>query len=281
MKVVSSIQEIKECTGLWAAKGESIGLVPTMGFLHEGHLSLMLRARAENDRVVASIFVNPMQFGPTEDFAVYPRDFEADSIACQQIPVDLLFAPAAEEIYPGGFCSYIDMSGLTEQLCGKSRPGHFRGVCTVVGKLFNIVRPHRAYFGQKDAQQVAIVTRMARDLNMGVEIVSCPIVREDDGLAKSSRNAYLNQAERRAAVALSKAVFECEHLVREQGVTAAVILKQAMETILLAEPLARIDYIEIVDALSLEEKQYVEGPTLVALAAFIGKTRLIDNVMFG
>jgi pantoate--beta-alanine ligase len=248
-----------------------------MGFLHEGHLSLMRKAREENDRLVASIFVNPMQFGPKEDFASYPRNFEADLAACAGVPVELVFAPTAAEMYPEGFCSCIDMDTVTAELCGKSRPGHFRGVCTVVGKLFNIIRPHRAYFGQKDAQQVAVIARMVRDLNMDIEIVPCPTVREDDGLAKSSRNARLNAEERKAALILSRAVSEGERLVREKGERDADALVAALTRIVQAEPLARIDYIEAVDALSMQKVTRLQGTVLVALAVFIGKTRLIDN----
>lgn len=276
MKTLRTVKETRETIRSWAAQGETVGLVPTMGFLHEGHLSLMRRAREENDRVVASIFINPMQFGPKEDFASYPRDLQADTEACASVPVDLIFAPAAEEMYPAGFCSYIDMDNMTQGLCGKSRPGHFRGVCTVVGKLFNIVKPARAYFGQKDAQQVAVITRMVRDLDMDVKIVPCPIIREDGGLAKSSRNTYLNADERRAALALSRAVFAGEKLVRE-GERNAARLVAAMTDIVRAEPLARIDYIEAVNGLSMEKIEKLQGPVLVALAVFIGKTRLIDN----
>ncbi|MDL2209907.1 pantoate--beta-alanine ligase [Desulfovibrio sp. OttesenSCG-928-O18] len=276
MKTLHTVKETRELIRSWTANGETVGLVPTMGFLHEGHLSLMKRAKEENDRVVASIFVNPMQFGPKEDFASYPRNLEADTAACAAVPIDLIFAPTAAEMYPEGFCSYIDMDSLTGELCGKSRPGHFRGVCTVVGKLFNIVKPHKAYFGQKDAQQVAVIARMARDLDMDLEVVTCPIIREDDGLAKSSRNSYLSPDERRAALVVSKAVFAGEKLIKG-GERNTAKLVAAMTEIVNAEPLARIDYIEAVDALSIEKIETLRGPVLVALAVFIGKTRLIDN----
>lgn len=279
MEILSTVRETRELIRSWTAKGERVGLVPTMGFLHEGHCSLMRKAREENDRVVTSIFVNPMQFGPKEDLSSYPRDFEADTAACENESVDLIFAPTPEEMYPDGFCSFIDMGGLTAELCGKSRPGHFRGVCTVVGKLFNIVQPHKAYFGQKDAQQLAVITRMVRDLNMDIEVVGCPIIREADGLAKSSRNAYLSAEERRAALVVSKAVFEGERLTRE-GETDAARLVAAMRAIIEIEPMARIDYIEAVNGLTLEKTERLNGPILVALAVFFGKTRLIDNFMF-
>jgi pantoate--beta-alanine ligase len=277
MQTLHSVQETRELVRSWIAKGERIGLVPTMGFLHEGHCSLMRKARAENDRVVVSIFVNPMQFGPKEDLAGYPRDFQSDSGKCARESADLIFAPTAAEMYPEGFCAYINMDKLTAGLCGKSRPGHFRGVCTVVGKLFNIVRPDRAYFGQKDAQQVAVIRRMARDLNMGVEIVSCPIVRETDGLAKSSRNSYLNPEERRAALIVNQALREGERMVRGRKERDASRLIAHISGIIKSEPLAGIDYVEVVDAESLEKVETLEGPILVALAVFIGKTRLIDN----
>ena len=277
MKILHSIHEARELVKTWQARGESVGLVPTMGFLHEGIISLMRQARNNNDRVVTSIFVNPMQFGPKEDFATYPRDFEADAAACAAVPVDMIFAPTAEEMYPEGFCSHIDMHTVTEELCGKTRPAHFRGVCTVVGKLFNIIRPQKAYFGQKDAQQVAVVARMVRDLNMDVEVVPCPTVREDDGLAKSSRNAYLVEQERKAALVVCKAVFEGQRLIREHDVREAQKIKEAMARIIRQEPLARVDYIEVVDASSMVKVDAVTGPTLVALAVFFGKTRLIDN----
>ncbi|MDR1242143.1 MAG: pantoate--beta-alanine ligase [Deltaproteobacteria bacterium] len=277
MEILHTVKETRELVRAWRINGERIGLVPTMGFLHEGHFSLMRRAKRENDRVVTSIFVNPIQFGPKEDFASYPRDMEADSAACRHEAVDLIFAPTVEEMYPVGFCSYIDMDKITAGLCGKSRPGHFRGVCTVVAKLFNIVTPDKAYFGQKDAQQVAVIQRMTRDLSMGLEIVSCPTVRESDGLAKSSRNAYLSAEERKAALAVSRAVFKGEKLVKEKGERDAGRLIAAMRETLAAEPLAKVDYIEVVGAESMEKVDRIDGSTLVALAVFIGKTRLLDN----
>ena len=206
MKIVGTVKEVREQVKEWKKQGLSVGFVPTMGYLHEGHKSLMDAARKGNDKVVVSIFVNPMQFGPTEDLATYPRDLDHDAALCESAGVDLIFHPEAEEMYEKDFCSFVDMTGLTEGLCGKTRPIHFRGVCTVVNKLFNIVTPDHAYFGQKDGQQLAVIKRMVRDLNMDIEIVGCPIVREEDGLAKSSRNTYLSPEERKAALILSKTV---------------------------------------------------------------------------
>ena len=227
MKIVETINEVRERVKEWKKQGLTIGLVPTMGYLHEGHQSLMDAARKENDKVVVSIFVNPMQFGPTEDLAEYPRDLDHDAKVCENAGVDLVFHPEPDEMYEPDFCSFVDMTGLTEGLCGKTRPIHFRGVCTVVNKLFNIVQPDRAYFGQKDGQQLAVVRRMVRDLNMDIEIVGCPIVREEDGLAKSSRNTYLNEEERKAALILSQSIFLGQKMVQE-GETDAAKIKAAM-----------------------------------------------------
>lgn len=278
MKVVETIEEVREVVRGWKAEGLSIGLVPTMGFLHEGHGSLMKRA-SENDRVVVSIFLNPIQFGPKEDLSSYPKDFESDRLKCLENGVDLIFAPSAAEMYDEKFCTYIDMSGLTEELCGLSRPGHFRGVCTVVSKLFNIVSPNKVYFGEKDAQQLAVVKRMVKDLNFDLEIKGCPIIREADGLAMSSRNTYLNEEERKAAVALSKSVQVGKDLVGTGERDASVIIKK-MKEIIEAEPLARIDYLKVVDSDSLQVVGEINGPILVAMAVFIGKTRLIDNFSY-
>ena len=276
MIITGKINEIRAQVKAWKKEGLSVGFVPTMGYLHEGHQSLIARAVKENDRVVVSIFVNPMQFGPTEDLASYPRDLEKDSALCEATGAHMIFHPEPEEMYAPDFCSYVDMSGLTEELCGLSRPVHFRGVCTVVAKLFHIVCPDRAYFGQKDAQQLAIVTRMVRDLNMDVEVIGCPIVREDDGLAKSSRNTYLTPKERTAALVLSKAIRLGESLVKE-GETDCKKIIQAMTELIQSEPLARIDYIKIVDALSMEQIPTIDRPILCAMAVYIGNTRLIDN----
>lgn len=277
MKIAATIKEVRTQVKEWKKQGLTIGFVPTMGYLHEGHQSLMEAARKENDKVVVSIFVNPMQFGPTEDLAQYPRDLEHDCTLCEKVGVDLIFHPEPEEMYAPDFCSFVDMTGLTEGLCGKTRPIHFRGVCTVVTKLFNIVTPDRAYFGQKDGQQLAVIRRMVRDLNMDLTIVGCPIVREEDGLAKSSRNTYLSPEERRAALILSKTIALGKTLAQTQKDTASVI--QAMKENIETEPLARIDYIEAVDADSMQPITKFDRPAMLAMAVYIGKTRLIDNTL--
>ena len=277
MKIVSTIEEVRAQVKEWKKEGQSIGFVPTMGYLHEGHMSL-IDAAGENDKVVVSIFVNPMQFGPTEDLASYPRDLEHDAKLCEEHGVDLIFHPTPEEMYGDQFYSYVDMDVLTKELCGLSRPVHFRGVCTVVSKLFNIVTPDKAFFGQKDAQQLAIIRRMVRDMSYGIEIVGCPIVREADGLAKSSRNTYLSAEERKAALVLSKAVFLGEKLVRE-GETDADKLVSEMKACIEAEKLAKIDYVSAVDAVTMESIHRIDRPVLVAMAVYIGKTRLIDNFL--
>lgn len=243
MNVVSSVAEVRAQVKEWRRLGLSVGLVPTMGYLHEGHKSLIVRAVAENDRVVVSDFVNPIQFGPSEDLESYPRDIEADARLCESAGAHLVFLPRPEDMYAPDFCTYVDMRGLTEGLCGKTRPTHFRGVCTVVSKLFHIVTPDRAYFGQKDAQQLAVIRRMVRDLNFDITIVGCPIVREKDGLAKSSRNTYLNAEERKAAVVLSRAV-ELGRSMMEKGERSASVVLSAMKGLIEKEPLARIDYVE-------------------------------------
>lgn len=278
MQIATTINEVRKQVKAWKKEGCSVGFVPTMGYLHEGHGSLISRARQENDKVVASIFVNPMQFGPGEDLESYPRDLDKDSAYCESLGADLIFHPEPEEMYTDGFCSYVDMSVLTEELCGLSRPVHFRGVCTVVNKLFNIVQPDRAYFGQKDAQQLAIIKRMVQDLNMDLEIIGCPIVREEDGLAKSSRNTYLSAEERQAALVLSKAVKLGQELVAA-GETDAKKIVSEMSALIEKEPLARIDYVKAVDGLTMQQIDTVKTPMLVALAVYIGKTRLIDNFM--
>ena len=280
MQIVSTISEVRKVVKEWKKEGLTVGFVPTMGYLHEGHASLMERARLDCDKVVASIFVNPMQFGANEDLDSYPRDLEADAKLCESIGVDLVFHPEAEEMYADGFCSFVDMDGLTKELCGKSRPIHFRGVCTVVSKLFHIVTPDKAFFGQKDAQQLAVIRRMVKDLNMDVEIVGCPIIREADGLAKSSRNTYLNEEERKAALILSKTIRLGEKLA-EEGMTDAKALVGAMKENLEKEPLAKIDYVEAVSMDTIEKVDKIEGNVLVAMAVYIGKTRLIDNFIIG
>ena len=278
MQIATTINEVRKQVKAWKKEGCSVGFVPTMGYLHEGHGSLISRARQENDKVVVSIFVNPMQFGPGEDLESYPRDLDKDSAYCESLGADLIFHPEPEEMYTDGFCSYVDMSVLTEELCGLSRPVHFRGVCTVVNKLFNIVQPDRAYFGQKDVQQLAIIKRMVQDLNMALEIIGCPIVREEDGLAKSSRNTYLSAEERQAALVLSKAVKLGQELVAA-GETDAKKIVSEMSALIEKEPLARIDYVKAVDGLTMQQIDTVKTPMLVALAVYIGKTRLIDNFM--
>ena len=277
MKIVGTVKEVREQVKEWKKQGLSVGFVSTMGYLHEGHKSLMDAARKGNDKVVVSIFVNPMQFGPTEDLATYPRDLDHDAALCESAGVDLIFHPEAEEMYEKDFCSFVDMTGLTEGLCGKTRPIHFRGVCTVVNKLFNIVTPDHAYFGQKDGQQLAVIKRMVRDLNMDIEIVGCPIVREEDGLAKSSRNTYLSPEERKAALILSKTVALGKELAKTEKDANKVV--EAMKKNIETEPLAKIDYVEAVDALSMAPVEKLEGTCMLAMAVYIGKTRLIDNTL--
>ena len=277
MKIVGTVKEVREQVKEWKKQGLSVGFVPTMGYLHEGHKSLMDAARKGNDKVVVSIFVNPMQFGPTEDLATYPRDLDHDAALCESAGVDLIFHPEPEEMYEKDFCSFVDMTGLTEGLCGKTRPIHFRGVCTVVNKFFNIVTPDRAYFGQKDGQQLAVIKRMVRDLNMDIEIVGCPIVREEDGLAKSSRNTYLSSEERKAALILSKTVALGKELAKTEKDANKVV--EAMKKNIETEPLAKIDYVEAVDALSMAPVEKLEGACMLAMAVYIGKTRLIDNTL--
>lgn len=276
MKVVKTIAEVREQVKAWKAEGLRVGLVPTMGFLHEGHQSLIIKAVEENDRVVVSDFVNPTQFGPKEDLASYPRDIEHDAKLCEEAGADLIFHPEPEEMYAPDYCTFVDMDGLTKGLCGKTRPTHFRGVCSVVAKLFNIVTPDSAYFGQKDAQQLAVIRRMVRDLNFDIRIVACPIIREEDGLAKSSRNTYLNAEERAAAVVLSRALNQGKALI-ESGEQSAAKVKDVIMEELCKEPLARVDYVEVVDADSIEPIKELKGNVLVAIAVYIGKTRLIDN----
>ena len=278
MKVVKTIAEVREQVKAWKAEGLRVGLVPTMGFLHEGHQSLIRKAVEENDRVVVSDFVNPTQFGPKEDLASYPRDIERDAKLCEEAGADLIFHPEPAEMYAPDYCTFVDMDGLTKGLCGKTRPTHFRGVCSVVAKLFNIVAPDSAYFGQKDAQQLAVIRRMVRDLNFDIRIVACPIIREEDGLAKSLRNTYLNAEERAAAVVLSRALNKGKALI-ESGEQSAAKVKDVIMEELCKEPLAKVDYVEVVDADSIEAIKELNGNVLVAIAVYIGKTRLIDNIM--
>ncbi|MCM1284865.1 MAG: pantoate--beta-alanine ligase [Acetobacter sp.] len=276
IKVVNTIKEVREHVKKWKKEGSSIGFVPTMGYLHEGHQSLIKRSVEDNDKTVVSIFVNPMQFAPNEDLESYPRDLDADTSLCEATGADLIFNPEPDEMYSNGFCSFVDMNGPTAELCGKSRPIHFRGVFTVVSKLFNIVAPDRAYFGQKDAQQLAVIKRMVIDLNMPIEIIGCPIIREADGLAKSSRNTYLSEEERKAALILSKTIFMGKKLV-ENGLRDADELISAMKKNIETEPLAKIDYVQAVNFNDISVTSEISDNTLIAMAVYIGKTRLIDN----
>ena len=279
MRVVERINDVRSTVKEWKSQGLKVGFVPTMGYLHEGHESLIKKASEENDKVVVSIFVNPIQFGPKEDLASYPRDLKRDSEICERAGANLIFHPENEEMYFNDFSTFVDMNGLTNGLCGKSRPIHFRGVCTVVSKLFNIVAPDRAYFGEKDAQQLAVIKRMVRDLNIDIEIIGCPIVREKDGLAKSSRNTYLSIEERSAATILSKALNIAREKIKDGERTSSNIISTIKE-IIESEKLARIDYIEVVDSFSMEGVDTIEKSVLVAIAVFIGKTRLIDNFTY-
>lgn len=276
MKVVKTIEELRPIIKAWKKEGLGIGLVPTMGYLHDGHKSLIEKAVMENDRVVVSDFVNPTQFGAKEDLGSYPRDLERDAAICEAAGADLIFHPEPEEMYYPDKCTFVDMDKLTKGLCGKTRPVHFSGVCTVVAKLFNIVTPHKAYFGEKDAQQLAVIKRMVRDLNFDIDIVGCPIVREADGLAMSSRNTYLNKEERKAALILNQALSIGKSLV-VQGEKSAAKVKEAVTAKLETEPLAKIDYVELVDAENLEPVEEIQKPVLTAIAVYIGNTRLIDN----
>ena len=276
MQVVKTISEVREIVKDWRKQGLTVGFVPTMGYLHEGHQSLISKSAEQNDRTVVSVFVNPIQFGPTEDLATYPRDLKRDMQKVEEAGGNLIFNPEPSEMYPEHFTSFIDTTETTELLCAVTRPTHFRGVCTVVGKLFNIVAPDRAYFGQKDAQQLATIKRFARDLNFDIEIVSCPIVREDDGLAKSSRNTYLSPAERKAALILSQSLAKGKTAI-EAGERDPEKVKDIIRKNLETEPLARIDYVEVVDFENIQRISQIKGETLVAIAVYIGKTRLIDN----
>lgn len=277
MKVIKKIDELQEILKNFKKEGKSIGLVPTMGFLHKGHASLIKKAVSENDIVVVSDFVNPIQFGPNEDLEAYPRDIDADSKLCENLGADFIFNPEPSEMYHDKK-AFVDVEGLPDNLCGARRAGHFRGVCTVCTKLFNIVGPDRAYFGQKDAQQIAIIKKLVFDLNIPVEIIPCPIVREDDGLAMSSRNTYLSTNERKAALCLSKSIFEGEKMAKE-GFSVKEVLEK-MEEIISSEKLAKIDYISAVDLETIEDVDNFNKDTLVAIAVFIGKTRLIDNFIY-
>jgi pantoate--beta-alanine ligase len=276
---VQSINELRKQIKEWKKEGFSIGLVPTMGFLHEGHESLIKRASAENDKVVVSVFVNPTQFGPNEDLDAYPRDIQRDKILCENAGASIIFNPAPSDMYYKDASTTMNVSGLTEGLCGAKRPVHFGGVCLVVSKLFNIVTPDRAYFGEKDAQQLAVIKRMVRDLNFDIEIVGCPIIREPDGLAKSSRNSYLSESERKAALVLNESLsLAKEALVK--GEKNSTNIKNIITQKLNSESLAKVDYVEVVDSLTFKSVDAISDPILIAIAVYIGKTRLIDNFTF-
>ncbi len=280
MKIIETIEEMKKFSEEMREKKKTIGFVPTMGYLHEGHLSLVRRARDENDVVVVSIFVNPTQFGPNEDYERYPRDFERDRKLLEEENVDCIFHPSVEEMYPPDFSTYVEETKLSKHLCGRSRPGHFLGVCTVVTKLFNIVKPHRAYFGQKDAQQFRVLRRMVRDLNMDVEMIECPIVREPDGLAMSSRNVYLSPEERQQALSLYQSLKIAENLYLN-GERDAKKIKEEMIKHLSRFDKVKIDYVEIVDEETLEPIERIDRKVIVAVAAWVGNARLIDNTILG
>jgi len=278
MQTIKNKEALRRAVSDARRSGQTIGLVPTMGFLHQGHLSLIHRARKENDVVVVSIFVNPTQFGPDEDLDTYPRDIERDTALMIDAKVDLVFLPGADQLYPQGYATYVEVQGaMTQTLCGCSRPGHFRGVTTIVSKLFNLTAPHRAYFGQKDAQQVAVIEQMAKDLDFDIEIVACPIVREADGLALSSRNAYLSPRHRKDAVVLSASLFEAEKMVAGGERRAAAVIRHISARIG-SVPDATIDYIAVVNAETLADLETLTGEVLIAVAVKLGGTRLIDNI---
>ncbi len=278
MDIISTITEARNIIKNVKKNSKTVGFVPTMGYLHEGHLSLLRRAKAENDFVVLSIFINPTQFGNNEDLDKYPRDIERDKALALEAKTDLIFTPTSHEMYPGGYSTYVDVEGITQGLCGASRPGHFKGVTTIVTKLFNIVAPDKAYFGQKDAQQASVIERMTKELDMDIKIVVCPIVRETDGLAMSSRNVYLSLDERRAALVLSKSLEAAREKVGNGEINVQDIKKMIIENIS-KEPLACIDYVEIVDYNTFKKAHTIKDKTLIALAVKFGKTRLIDNIV--
>ena len=276
MIIASTIGDVRQTVKAWRKEGRTIGLVPTMGYLHEGHARLVKAAKAACDRVVVSVFVNPTQFGPNEDLESYPRDFKHDCALLESLGTDLVFHPETSELYMPDACTWVQVPDLTGNLCAKTRPTHFRGVCTVVSKLFHIVGPDQAFFGQKDAQQLAVIRRMVRDLNFDIKIVGCPIVREPDGLAKSSRNTYLNPQERQAALVLNRSLMDAKALIKSGETDTKRLLKVIRERIA-AEPLATLDYAEAVDADSMAPVARVADNVLFAIAVYIGKTRLIDN----
>ena len=277
MRIVTTLQELRQAR---TEAGGSVGFVPTMGYLHEGHLELVRWARAENDLVVVSIFVNPTQFGPKEDFTQYPRDMDRDLALLEREKTDLVFAPGVEVVYPPGSDTWVEVGTITERLEGAARPGHFRGVAMVVAKLFNMVQPHKTYFGQKDAQQVLVIQKMVADLDMNLEVIVVPTVREPDGLAMSSRNTYLNVEERQAALVLWKSLQLAQRLY-DDGERSADLLREQMISLIQSEPLARIEYVSVADCGTLEELKTIESSALVSLVVRFGKTRLIDNVLLG
>ena len=282
MQVIKQIEQLKQVVHATKRKGKTVGLVPTMGYLHEGHLTLMRRARQEQGLVIATLFVNPLQFGPQEDYADYPRDLARDCELAESTGIDVLFAPAVDEMYPAGngkTLTFVDVEKITASLCGASRPGHFRGVATVVTKLFNIAEADVAYFGQKDAQQVAVIRRMTEDLNMNVKIIAVPIVRESDGLAMSSRNKYLDSKQRQAALVLSRSLERAAALLAT-GERDSSLIVSTVRDLISQEPLAEIDYVSLVDPLTMEALDRVESRALLALAVKFGKTRLIDNMLW-
>jgi len=277
MKIAKSINELDK---LLSDSVRHVALVPTMGSLHEGHLSLFRQARLDNETVVASIFVNPTQFGPKEDFTTYPRDLDNDIALLENVGVNILFAPDPSDIYPSGFNTWVDIGELTQKLEGSTRPSHFKGVCTVVTKLFNIIRPDRAYFGQKDAQQLLVIKKLNLDLDFGIEIIAMPTVREPDGLAMSSRNSYLSQNERTAAAVLHRSLCSATTMYNN-GERSPIAIKRNIEEMILYEKLAKIDYISMADIRSLDEVLELKKPCLLSIAVYIGNTRLIDNVILG
>jgi len=279
METAINILDVRNIIKGWKKSGLTVGLVPTMGFLHEGHKSLIEKCHRENDKTVVSIFVNPIQFGPNEDFESYPRDFEADKSLCLEAGTDLIFNPEPLELYDKDASTYVEVLKLTEGLCGERRPGHFKGVCTVVTKLFNIVDPDKAYFGKKDAQQLAVIKKMVFDLNFDIQVVGCEIIREKDGLAKSSRNTYLSPNERKAALVLSRSLNLASDSLKA-GNKDVKSLKAIIMNELKREPLAKVDYVQVVDSLSLKSVDIIESSILIPIAVFIGKTRLIDNLEY-
>jgi pantoate--beta-alanine ligase len=277
MKIINTVRQMQD---LRKTLPEPVGLVPTMGYLHAGHISLVRQAKKDNASVVVSVFVNPTQFGPGEDFEKYPRDMEGDTEMLEEEGVDVLFAPEADDMYPSDYNSRVEVTGITQKLEGNCRPGHFRGVTTVVNKLFNIVNPGKAYFGQKDAQQAVVINKMVKDLNMNVDVVACPTIREEDGLAMSSRNVYLSYEDRQAATVLYRSLMLAKDLY-DQGERNAETIRKEMVRLIKTEELAKIDYVSVADPVTLDELVEITGKALVSMAVKFGKTRLIDNVVLG